>query len=62
MKTPDTLFDVRATTDGTRQLNEMTALEAAVIVPSQYIQVLSGDQASAVPKQEMGFILGGGKN
>ncbi|WP_314919155.1 alpha-xenorhabdolysin family binary toxin subunit A [Pseudomonas helleri] len=57
MKTPDTLFDVRATTDGTRQLNEMTALEAAVIVPSQYIQVLSGDQASAVPKQEMGFIL-----
>lgn len=57
MTTPDTLFDEPPAADGTRQLNEMTALEAAVIVPSQYIQVLSGDQASAVPKKEMGFIL-----
>ena len=57
MKTLDTLFDERPTTDSTRQLSEMTALEAAVIVPSQYIQVLSGDQASAVPKKEMGFII-----
>ena len=57
MKTPDTLYDERPTVDGTRQLSEMTALEAAVIVPSQYIQMLSGDQASAVSKEEMGFII-----
>ena len=57
MKAPDTLYDERPTVDGTRQLSEMTALEAAVIVPSQYIQMLSGDQASAVSKEEMGFII-----
>lgn len=57
MKTPDALYDERPTVDGTRQLSEMTALEAAVIVPSQYIQMLSGDQASAVSKEEMGFII-----
>lgn len=57
MKTPNELFNEWPDFDGARQLDEMTALEAAVIVPSQYIQVLSGDQASAVPKKEMGFIL-----
>ena len=40
-----------------RSLEKMTSLEAAVLLPSQYIQVLAGKSDAAVSKDELGFII-----
>ena len=40
-----------------RPLEEMTSLEAAIYLPSQYIQVLAGEKNAAVSKDELGFII-----
>ena len=43
--------------DETRPLEEMTSLEAAISLPSQYIQMLAGKREAAVSKDELGFII-----
>ena len=40
-----------------RPLEEMTSLDAAIYLPSQYIQVLAGEKNAAVSKDELGFII-----
>ena len=45
------------TIDEARSLEEMTALEAAVYLPSQYIKVLAGKSDVAVSKDDLGFII-----
>lgn len=38
-------------------IEELTVLEAATRMPSEYIKVLSGETATAVSKKEIGFIM-----
>ncbi|MDY7571232.1 alpha-xenorhabdolysin family binary toxin subunit A [Pseudomonas sp. CCC4.1] len=40
-----------------RSLEKMSALEAAIYLPSHYIQMLAGEKDSAVSKEELGFII-----
>ena len=43
--------------EDTRPLEEMSALEAAIYLPSQYIQMLAGEKTAAVSRDELGFIV-----
>ena len=40
-----------------RSLEDMSALEAAIFLPSQYIQLLAGEKSAAVSRSELGFII-----
>ena len=41
----------------TRSLEKLNALEAAINIPSQYIQILAGEKNVAVSKDDLGFII-----
>ncbi len=43
--------------DDGRRIEDLTVLEAAIHIPSQYIKVLAGEKASAVSKKNIGFIM-----
>lgn len=43
--------------EDTRPLEEMSSLEAAIYLPSQYIQMLAGEKTAAVSRDELGFIV-----
>ena len=41
----------------TRSLEKMSALQAAINIPAQYIQILAGEKNIAVSKDDLGFII-----
>ncbi|WP_019410903.1 alpha-xenorhabdolysin family binary toxin subunit A [Pseudomonas psychrophila] len=51
------VMPAREDIDDGRRIEDLTVLEAAIHMPSQYIQVLAGKKASAVSKKDIGFIM-----
>lgn len=51
------IMSVREDIQDSQLIEELTVLEAATRMPSEYIKVLSGETATAVSKKEIGFIM-----
>lgn len=51
------IMSVREDIQDSQLIEELTVLEAATRMPSEYIKVLSGETVTAVSKKEIGFIM-----